>query len=199
MPPRVLVPLADGFEEIEAIAIVDTLRRAGVEVVTAALRRDPARIVHGAHGIDVAADRELDACVGASAPAFDALVLPGGMPGTQHLGDDARVLALVREMHAAGKLVAAICAAPSVLAKAGVLEGVPATSYPGFQGKLGGARVERERRVVPAGRIVTSQGPGTALEFALELVRVLVGAAKAAELERAMIVQVPTAQAVHRA
>lgn len=199
MHKRVLVPLADGFEEIEAIAIVDTLRRAELEVVTAALRGDASRIVHGAHGIDVVADRDFAACTAPDAPPFAALVLPGGMPGTQHLGDDPRVLALVREMHAAGKLVAAICAAPSVLAKAGVLEGVPATSFPGFQAKLAGAQVERERRVVVSGSIVTSQGPGTALEFALELVHLLVGSARATELERAMIVNVPAAQSAHRA
>ncbi|TAJ13234.1 MAG: DJ-1/PfpI family protein [Planctomycetota bacterium] len=199
MHKRVLVLLADGFEEIEAVAIVDTLRRADLEVVTAALRADPSRIVHGAHGIDLAADRELDACIGPNAPPFAALVLPGGMPGTQHLGDDPRVLELIRAMHAAGKLIAAICAAPSVLAKAGVLEGVPATSFPGFQGKLAGAHVERERRVVVAGSIVTSQGPGTAIEFALELVHMLVGSARATELERAMIVNVPAALPAHRA
>ncbi|MBM3975832.1 MAG: DJ-1/PfpI family protein [Planctomycetes bacterium] len=194
MPPRVLIPLADGFEEIEAVAIIDTLRRAGVTVVTAALRADPLRVVHGAHGIDLVADTEL----GAQTGDFDALVLPGGMPGTKHLADDPRVLALVREMQRAGKHVAAICAAPSVLAKAGVLEGVAATSYPGFQDKLAGARVERGSRVVVAGRIVTSQGPGTALEFALELVRLLVGSDKSAELERAMIVSQPRGASVAR-
>jgi protein deglycase len=194
MSPRVLIPLADGFEEIEAVAILDTLRRAGVTVVTAALRADPQRIVHGAHGIDLVADTEL----GAQTGAFDALVLPGGMPGTRHLADDPRVLALVREMHRNGALVAAICAAPSVLAKAGVLEGVAATSFPGFQDKLAGARVERAARVVVAGRIVTSQGPGTALEFALELVRLLVGPDKSAELERAMLVAHPRGASVAR-
>jgi 4-methyl-5(b-hydroxyethyl)-thiazole monophosphate biosynthesis len=187
MNKRVLVPLADGFEEIEAVAIIDTLRRGGLTVVTAALRRDPARIVHGAHGIDVVADADLDALTG----SFDAVVLPGGMPGSKHLADDPRVLALLRDAHASGRLVAAICAAPTVLAKAGLLEGVRATAFPGVRDQLAGAQVEHAQRVVRADRIITSQGAGTAIEFALELVRALVGDAKAAELERAMIVHVP--------
>lgn len=183
-PKRVLVPLAEGFEEIEAVAIVDTLRRAGIEVVTAALQPSAALLVAGAHGIHVRADAELGRVDGAS---FDMLVLPGGMPGTKHLREDARVIALVRQLHAAGKHVAAICAAPTVLAQAGVLEGVSATAFPGVRDQLAGAKVEHVQRVVKSGKLVTSQGPGTAIEFAIALVRELAGAAQADELERSMI------------
>lgn len=182
-PKRVLVPLAEGFEEIEAVAIVDVLRRAGLEVTTAGLRPGP---VTGAHGISVAADAELGEL---QSKSFDVVVLPGGMPGTTNLMEDERVLAIVRELAAAGKPTAAICAAPMVLAKAGVVKGVPVTSHPSVRGKLGDAVVRSEPRVVRSGNVLTSQGPGTAIEFALALVTDLVGPEKARELAAAMVVQ----------
>lgn len=182
---RILVPLAAGFEEIEAIAIVDVLRRAGLEVTTASLEPGP---VPGAHGITIEADAELGALDGSD---FDVLVLPGGMPGTTNLADDERVLALVRSMHTAGRTTAAICAAPMVLAKAGVVSGVPVTSHPSVREQLGDASVQDAPRVVRSGTIVTSQGPGTALEFALELVRDLVGEDEAQRLGDAMLVARP--------
>jgi 4-methyl-5(b-hydroxyethyl)-thiazole monophosphate biosynthesis len=180
---RVLVPLAEGFEEIEAVAIIDVLRRAGLEVTTAALRPGP---VCGAHGISVEADAELEDL---EARDFDVVVLPGGMPGTTNLMEDERVLAAVRELSAAGKPTAAICAAPMVLAKAGVVKGVPVTSHPSVRGKLGDAVVRSEPRVLRSGKVLTSQGPGTAIEFALALVSDLVGPEKAKELASAMVVQ----------
>lgn len=180
-----LVPLAEGFEELEAVAIIDVLRRAGVVVTVAGLRSG---LVTGAHGIALATDCVLDDALRAS---FDVVVLPGGMPGTTNLMEDERVLGLLRAQHAAGRRVAAICAAPMVLARAGLIDGVRVTSYPGVRGELGKAVVEDAARVVRSGRILTSQGPGTALEFALELVRDLVGAARADELSKAMLVQQP--------
>jgi protein deglycase len=186
---RVLLPLAEGFEEIEAVAIVDVLRRGGVEVVVAGLGGRGA--VRGAHGIDVAADADLGAV---KAAAFDMVVLPGGTAGTERLANDPRVLNAVKELHAAGKPVAAICAAPTVLARAGVLSGARVTSYPSVRGNLGDAVVVDEPEVVESGTIVTSQGPGTAIEFALALVRRLVGERKATELREAMIVR-PLAKA----
>ena len=183
MVKRVLVPLAEGFEEIEAVAIIDVLRRAGLEVTTAALRPGP---VCGAHGISVEADAELEDL---EAHAFDVVVLPGGMPGTTNLMEDERVLAAVRELSAAGKPTAAICAAPMVLAKAGVVKGVPVTSHPSVRGMLGDAVVRSEPRVLRSGKVLTSQGPGTAIEFALALVSDLVGPEKAVELASAMVVQ----------
>ena len=166
---RILVPLAPGFEELEAVTIVDVLRRAGLEVVVAGLQPGPVR---GSHDIALQPDAELSAVDGAS---FQMMVLPGGMPGAENLRRDPRVIALLKQLHAAGKHVAAICAAPMVLAEAGLLEGRPATAYPGFREKLAGANVVSDLRVVKAGKIVTSQGPGTAFEFALTLVRRLRG------------------------
>jgi protein deglycase len=177
---RVLVPLAAGFEEIEAVTIVDVLRRAGVEVVVAGLDRGPAR---GAHGLELATDDELE---GLDPGSFDMIVLPGGMPGAVNLMEDERVLRAVRTLHAKGKHVSAICAAPMVLAKAGVISKVPVTAYPGFGDKLGDAQLVAER-VVKSGRVITSQGPGTAMEFALTLVEELCGQAKAKELAKALI------------
>lgn len=179
---RVLVPLAEGFEEIEAVAIVDVLRRAEVDVVVAGLSD---RRVVGAHGIAMEADAlmaEVDATT------FDMLVLPGGMPGTVHLLEDERVLAAVRELNARGRTTAALCAAPRVLATAGVLAGHEVTSHPSVRGMLAPAEVRANPRVVRSGTIVTSQGPGTAIEFALELVRELAGDERADALAAGMIV-----------
>ena len=184
MNKRILIPLAEGFEEIEAVAVIDVLRRAGLEVVTASL--DAETSVTGAHGIAVAADAPLASLDPGS---FDAVVLPGGMPGTLHLMEDERVLAAVRCLHGAGKTPAAICAAPMVLAAAGVVDGVPVTSHPSVRGKLGGAEVREAPRVVRSGNVFTSQGPGTAIEFALALVEELVGAERARELAAALLVR----------
>ncbi|MBI5432901.1 MAG: DJ-1/PfpI family protein [Planctomycetes bacterium] len=178
---RVLVPLADGFEEIEAITIIDTLRRAGLAVTTAGLR---STVVDGAHGITVHADATFDEV---DPTTFDMLVLPGGMPGTSNLAEDERVLAAVRRVHAMGKHLAAICAAPTVLAKAGVISRTPVTCYPGCEANLGDAVVRPGQRVVKSGKLLTSRGPGTALDFSLALVEELCGAEKAQELGRAMI------------
>jgi protein deglycase len=178
---RVLVPLADGFEEIEAVTIVDTLRRAGIAVTTAGLRSTS---VDGAHGISVKADVTFEQVDAAN---FDMLVLPGGMPGTTNLAEDPRVLAFTRTMHEQGKRLSAICAAPMVLAKAGVLGKTPVTCYPGVESKLGDATFRADLRVVKSGRVITSRGPGTALEFSLAIVEELCGAERARELGRAMI------------
>jgi 4-methyl-5(b-hydroxyethyl)-thiazole monophosphate biosynthesis len=178
---RVLVPLAPGFEELEAVTIVDLLRRADVEVVTAALGSNP---VTGSHGIAVAADRALDDVVGEH---FEMICLPGGMPGAKHLREDPRVLELLRRHAADRAYTAAICAAPSALAAAGLLRDRRATSFPGFLDATSGARLS-EQPVVVDGRIVTSRGPGTAIDFALTLIAELCGDAArdavAARLQR---------------
>lgn len=162
---RVLVPLAEGFEELEAVTIIDILRRAGIEVVVASLAGSP---VTGSHGIRLAADTPLAALVEQD---FDMIALPGGMPGAEHLRNDPRIADFVRRLHGLDRPVAAICAAPMVLAAAGVLEGRRATSYPGFlEGSTGEA-------VVVDRNVITSRGPGTALDFALALVGELLGAA----------------------
>lgn len=164
-PLRVLVPLASGFEELELAAIVDVLRRAELDVVVAGLPAGRAAIV-GSHGIAVVPDVALDEV---DLDAIGALVLPGG-PGTEALAADERLLALIRRLDAAGKPVAAVCAAPLVLAKAGVLEGREATSHPSARGRLAGAKVLDRPEVVTSRRVVTSQGAGTSIEFALTLV-----------------------------
>lgn len=167
---RVLVPLAEGFEELEAVTIVDILRRAGIEVVIASLAGSP---VTGSHGIRIAADTPLAAL---AEQDFDMIALPGGMPGAEHLKADPRIAQLIRTHRAKGRPVAAICAAPMVLAAAGVLDGRRATSYPGFLQDAGHTTVSDEAVVADAG-VITSRGPGTALDFALALVAELAGPA----------------------
>ena len=179
---RVLVPLAQGFEELEAVTIVDILRRAGIEVVVASLEGGA---VTGSHGIRIDADAALGEVADRD---FDAIALPGGMPGADHLKRDPRIAAIVRRLHGAGRPVAAICAAPMVLDAAGVLDGRRATSYPGFLTDAAKATVVDEPVVADRG-VITSRGPGTALDFALALVAELSGPAARhaveARLERA--------------
>jgi protein deglycase len=178
--PRVLVPLAEGFEEIEAVTIIDVLRRAGIEVTVAGLAPGPAT---GAHGIRIDTDLPL---AQARAADYDLIALPGGLPGADHLDHDPRIRRLLTDMAAAGKTIGAICAAPKVLAGAGLLQGRRATSYPGF---LDPSQVRyQEDPVVVDGTLITSRGPGTALAFALTLVETLAGAGKRAELEQRMLV-----------
>ena len=169
---RVLVPLAPGFEEIEAVTVIDLLRRAGIEVHTASLDGPQ---VTGSHGITVTADIALDA---ARADDYGMIVLPGGMPGADHLKRDARVISLLRRFAAEGRYTAAICAAPGVLAHAGLLEGRAATSFPGFLSadSAPGIRL-RDDPVVIDGTVVTSRGPGTAMQFGLALIELLEGPA----------------------
>jgi 4-methyl-5(b-hydroxyethyl)-thiazole monophosphate biosynthesis len=161
-----LVILGKGFEEIEALAPVDLLRRAGVECTTASCEGD--RMVLGRSGIRVEADTLLDEVAGRT---FDCLVVPGG-PGTMALRQDPRVLDLVRAHHGEDKLIGAICAAPVVLLDAGVLPGI---RYTGHASILLELPEIQEQAVVVDGRVLTSRGAGTAVEFALALVAMLVG------------------------
>lgn len=167
---RVLVPLAEGCEELEAVTIIDLLRRGGIEVIVAGLVPG---MVKASRGTQLMPDTTLDVALQA---AYDMVVLPGGMPGAQHLKDDARVIALIQNMAAAGRYTAAICAAPMVLAEAGVLSGKTATGYPGVLEKMNLADVTLSTEaVVRDGLVVTSRGPGTAMDFALSLVEILAG------------------------
>jgi 4-methyl-5(b-hydroxyethyl)-thiazole monophosphate biosynthesis len=175
---KVLLPLADGFEEIEAVTIVDVLRRAGVEVVIAATQGDSAV---GSHGIRVGADSTLEGVVERE---FDAVVLPGGQPGSNHLRADQRLRRLLAQHAAKGRLVAAICAAPTVLEAAGILAGKRATCYPGEE--IPSAEFSFDR-VVEDDNVITSRAAGTALEFALVLARRLAGHETATQLRQRML------------
>ena len=180
--PRVLVPIAEGCEELEAVTIIDLLRRAGVEVVTAGLVAGPVR---ASRGVVLLPDTTLDAVV---ANDFDMVVLPGGLPGADHLDADPRVHRLLRRMAEAGRYTAAICAAPKVLASAGLLDNRRATAYPGVLDHMQLPRTQILRdAVVSDGRVVTSRGPGTAMDFALELIERLLGRTRRDEVERALV------------
>ena len=180
--PKVVVPLADGFEEIEAMAIIDVLRRSGVEVTVAGLHEGP---IESARRVKVLPDTTIEMI---TSDDFDVIILPGGQPGSDNLNASERVKNLIRDFHGKGKLTGAICAAPYVLANAGVLEGKRVTSYPSFKDKLGGG-LYQEKTFVVDGNIMTSRGPGTAICFALAIVERLVGKEKANAVKEAMLVK----------
>jgi 4-methyl-5(b-hydroxyethyl)-thiazole monophosphate biosynthesis len=182
--PRVAVILADGFEEVEAIAIVDVLRRAGIDTVIAGLHEGP---VTSARMVRVLPDTVIDTV---KEEDFDMIVLPGGQPGSDNLNADARVKDLIRGFSQKGKLTGAICAAPYVLANAGVLRGKRATSYPSYKDRLGNA-VYEEKAVVIDGPVLTSRGAGTALSFGLAIVETLVGREKSEKIRDAMLIATP--------
>lgn len=175
---KVMVPLANGFEEIEALTIVDVLRRIGIEVDTVGV---VSSMITGSHGIRVMTDRKL---AEVKEEDYDAIVLPGGDPGYKNLARTSKLIEILKKMNSQGKLVAAICASPSILAKAGILEGKRATIYPGMEKEL---PYPRDDRVVIDGNVITSQGPGTAIEFALAIVEALVGKNKALMLKRQLV------------
>jgi 4-methyl-5(b-hydroxyethyl)-thiazole monophosphate biosynthesis len=183
---KVFVFLADGFEETEAIATIDVLRRGGVETVSVSV--SGTNSVTGAHQMKVTADRifsETDFSDGAM------LVLPGGMPGAKHLNEHAGLKTLLKEYADRGKKIAAICAAPLVLGGLNLLQGKRATVYPGYESSLKGATVET-CPVVKDGNIITGKGPGFALQFGLALVEALQGKEKANEVANGLLLT-PTA------
>lgn len=184
--PNVCVLLANGFEEIEAVTIIDLLRRADVEVTMIAIEGgdEGAPIVDGSHGISVQADTTLTAC---DDREWDMVILPGGLPGATNLRDHPQVQALIKRQHAGGRGLAAICAAPIALGAAGVLKGLRATSYPGFESELIGAKLAEER-VVRDGNVVTSRGVGTAIDFTLAIVSELRGTKIASNLGSKLLV-----------
>ena len=178
---RALVFLADGCEEMEAVSIVDVLRRGGIETTAAAIsgRAD----VSGAHGIRLAADailpKGLEEARAFAAP-FDAVSLPGGMGGTKALAADSRVLAILRDAAARGAVVSAVCAAPMALDAAGLLAGRRFCCYPGIEKGLSGAgEFVSDVPTAVDGNVVTGTGPGTAALFAAEVLRALGGPADA--------------------
>ncbi|MBI3313252.1 MAG: DJ-1/PfpI family protein [Candidatus Omnitrophica bacterium] len=177
---KVLIPLADGFEEIEAVTIIDILRRAGIQVTVAGIK--PGQL-NGAHKIKLTPETAL---AEVKDQDFDMIILPGGQPGVDNLRKDPRVLEILKKMKAGQKHIGAICAAPIALRDAGLIAGLRLTSYPGYDKELEGSRYE-ENRVVVDGKFVTSRGPGTAMEFSLKIVEILIGKQKADELAEAVI------------
>lgn len=178
---RVAVLLADGFEEIEALTVVDILRRASVYVDTVSITEE--YMVHGAHGINVQTE---DLFEEVNFVEFDMVVLPGGMPGTTNLNDHSGVRRVVKDFAESGKYVAAICAAPSILGGLGLLKGKRAVCYPSVEDKLSGA-VVLKTSVAQDGNIITSRGMGTAIDFALKLVEILMDRNRADELAESII------------
>ena len=179
---KVLVPLAPGFEEIEAITVIDILRRAGLEVVVAGTQPGP---IEASRQTRHLADCTLDEV---SAEDFDLLVLPGGQPGTNNLRRDPRLKQIIETLRTRQRPLAAICAAPTVLAAYGVLEDRTVTSHPSTRDEVA-ARAARfsDERVVVDGPIVTSRAAGTAMEFAFKLVELLCGPEKVAEINQSVL------------
>jgi 4-methyl-5(b-hydroxyethyl)-thiazole monophosphate biosynthesis len=182
MGKEVLVAIADGIEEIESVCIIDVLRRAGADVTVASVG---ALEVTASRGVKLVADVLIDECVGKS---FDVIALPGGMPGAEHLRDCETLIKMLAEQKASGRIYAAICASPAVVLGAkGLLDDRKATCHPGLWDKLRCGR-KVDGRVVSDGNCVTSRGPGTAIEFALELVGLLFGRDKADAVAGPMLV-----------
>ena len=181
MTKKVCVFLADGFEEIEGLTVVDLLRRAQIEVTMVSITGK--MTVHGAHGIDVQADELFE---NMNYEEQDMLVLPGGMPGTIHLGEHRGLEKLLREFYKKERYIAAICAAPSVFGKYGFLQGRKATSYPGFEKELVGAKCVTDA-VAVSDFVITSRGMGTAIEFSLALIEQLLNKEKAEQIAEAII------------
>jgi 4-methyl-5(b-hydroxyethyl)-thiazole monophosphate biosynthesis len=176
--------LAEGFEEIEAITIIDVLRRAGINVITVSVTENI--IVTGSHKITVTADILFK---DADYEQAEMIILPGGMPGaknlSEHRGLNNQILKFFRE----GKLLGAICAAPMVFGKLGILKGKNVVCYPGFESYLEGANIKHVP-VVKDGNIISGRGPGVALQFAFEIVRLLRDKETASKLEKSMVVEV---------
>ena len=175
--------MADGCEEIEGLTVVDVVRRAKMEIVTISITGK--KEVTSSHNVTFFTDALAE---DVNYDELDGIILPGGMPGTLNLGANATVNKIIKEFAAAGKLVCAICAAPSVLGSAGILTGKKATCHPGFEEKLSGATV-CEEEVAVDGNIITSRGMGTAIAFALAIVRYFKDEAAVDEICKGLVYQ----------
>lgn len=180
---KVYVFLADGLEEVEAVTPIDVLRRAGNEVVTVSIMGR--KWIRGSHMIYLEADRMLQEV---KCEDGDLFVLPGGGEGTKNLGSDRELAQILQTAYVSGKHIAAICAAPSIFGRLGFLESRKATVYPGMEGTLTGADYQ-DVPVVTDGNVTTGHGPGAAIDFALELVRIMNGADAALQLKKQMVFQ----------
>lgn len=178
---KVLVPLAQGCEELEAVTIIDLLRRAEVLVTTASLDEKP---IIASRGTKLIADTTLDQVMDQE---FDMIVLPGGLPGADHLNQDSRIHKILNNAVKNNDYIGAICAAPKVLASVGILDNKKATAYPGVLEAIGNNAIEITGAAVQQdGKVFTSRGPGTALDFALEIISCLVGEDKRHQVEAAL-------------
>jgi 4-methyl-5(b-hydroxyethyl)-thiazole monophosphate biosynthesis len=186
MAKKVLLLLAEGFEEVEAVTPIDYLRRAGIELTTVAIGES--RRVTGSHGIPVEADTTLARFLEQGAPALDAVLLPGGLPGAANLAASKETGALLNTMAQSGKIVAAICASPAmVLSPLGLLAGKRFTCYPGMEKDVDPAAQWSADRVVVDGNLITSRGAGTAAPFAFAVIAQLLSAAEAKKVSQAVI------------
>nr|WP_217125032.1 DJ-1 family glyoxalase III [Thermodesulfatator indicus] len=181
---KVAILLAPGYEELEAVTVIDVLRRGGVDVIIAGLEDTP---IPSARDVKIVPDTTVDSL---SPDELDMVILPGGLPGVENLKKDSRVKELIQKMQEKGKKCAAICAAPGALAAFGVLKGKKATIYPSLKDELKEARLE-DAPVVVDENVITSQGPGTAMPFALTLLAILAGEEKAREVAQQMLVNWP--------
>jgi 4-methyl-5(b-hydroxyethyl)-thiazole monophosphate biosynthesis len=177
---KVLIPLAQGCEELEAVTIIDLLRRAEINVITAGL---DSQAVTCSRGTVLIPDTDLDTALN---DVYDMVVLPGGLPGAEHLNNDERIKTLLIKMANSEKFTAAICAAPKVLVNAGLLENKKATSYPGVLEGTENISISNDAVVID-GKVITSRGPGTAMDFALTLIESLAGKAKRDEVEKGLV------------
>ncbi len=183
MRKRIAVHLADGFEEIEAVSIIDVLRRADLEVLVVSVTGK--LVVCGVHQLKITADTLFEQV---NYDEVYMIVLPGGMPGASNLNAHAGLKACIKQFDEASRPLAAICAAPLVYGSLGILEGKKAVCYPGFENYLKGAEI-LTKPVVESGNVITGRGPGSALEFALKIVEKAVSAEKAETLASQMLIK----------
>lgn len=183
MIKKVMVPLAQGCEELEAVTIIDLLVRAGIKVITVSL--DDNLVITASRGVKLIADVSID---NVDAVDFDMVVLPGGLPGANHLNDSMLLRDFLANMAMKQALIGAICAAPKVLVSAGLLDNKKATSFPGHIDKVPAKNMTYlEQSVVVDGNIITSRGPGTAMDFALTLIELLVGSDVKKQVEEGLV------------
>lgn len=179
---KILIPLAAGFEEIEAITNIDVLRRAGLAVLTAGIG---SKEIEGDHGIKVKTDTTIEEV---KVKDLKAVVLPGGMPGASNLRASNQLLNIIKKLNEENNLCAAICAAPIVLEAAGILDGKKATSYPGFDKDMSSCNYQNDRVVID-GNLITGRGPGVSMEFAMTIVEYLIDEETKRELQKSMLVK----------
>jgi len=184
MTKQILVPVANGTEDLEAVVLIDILRRSGAQVTVASIQD---LTVECANGVRLVADKKFSDCL---ARQFDLIVLPGGDKGAKHFQENADLIAMLKSQDHAGRFIAAICASPAlVLEHHGIIHGRAATCYPSYEDMLKN-KAKINDRVVVDGNLITSRSPGTALEFALKLVEIVVGAEKAQQITQGVLARV---------